>query len=160
MVELTSPCWWRRLARALRARQSSGREVLAAVILAAALLLGYRLTGSKIELSSRLHLWYEEKELWVRLHLRAAPSPPSQSAPAAGYGSGLNPFLATVGTSSGFRPMPFLDFVYEGNSPDINPARSALKIVFSVVAEPKLVGRRSDIRGAALQDEIQETHGA
>ena len=123
MVELTSPCWWRRLARALRARQSSGREVLAAVILAAALLLGYRLTGSKIELSSRLHLWYEEKELWVRLHLRAAPSPPSQSAPAAGYGSGLNPFLATVGTSSGFRPMPFLDFVYEGNSPDINPAR-------------------------------------
>jgi len=113
MVHLTAPLRLRSFARALRSRRSSIREILAAMILAAAVLLGYRLTGSKIELSSRLHLWYAEKELRVRQLFSAESATAANAAASTAPGESdfrleRSPFLSIVG-EIGFRYHPLID---------------------------------------------------
>ena len=109
------------LARALGTRDSTGREFLVALLLAGAILLGYSAALGKIELLSRLHLWYEEKELRVERYLSSSDAERESAPPvdqtSSDFRLARNPFLAFTG-EAGFRYHPLIDIVgaqFRGN---------------------------------------------
>lgn len=113
MVSLTGGQPWRRFAHALRSRRSSGLELLLAVLLAGSVALGYAEGGGKIELLSRLQLWYEARDLWARgsaaPSLRSAGEAASASVGApSDFHLQRDPFLAATG-QLGWRFHPFID---------------------------------------------------
>jgi len=109
------------LAHALGSRCSSGHEVLVGLLVAGAILLGYSAVAGRIELLSRLYLWYQEKELWVERNLSTSDgvhnsASPAQRAPSD-FRLARNPFLAFTG-EAGFRYHPLIDIVgaqFNGN---------------------------------------------
>ncbi len=104
----------RRIVRTLRIRRSRAREVIVAVLLAGAISAGYAAQGGKIELWSRLQLWYAEKGLLARQFLltsRAAREPAAPAGQSAGdFRLKHDPFL-TFTKRTGFRFHPLIDFV-------------------------------------------------
>jgi len=84
------------------------------MLLAAAIVLGYGAHGGKIELWSRLQLWYTEKQLWAWQYLLNSRPAREPAAPAeqdaADFRLKHDPFL-TFTKRTGFRFHPLIDFV-------------------------------------------------